>query len=208
MTAPTSSRPNLLVPILVVVLGALVLCGSAGSALWVGLSNSGTRKVQVDSNSVPAVCGLVPADLISRLVPGATAEDKPDVYPTRLQATKGCDAETGYTGDRIAQLRIKVDRYGTFLDYPPREHAKRDFISDKNLAPKLSTGQPRDVAGLGDSAFVAMDPKPVGNYNRAQVNVLRADVIVEVTYSANPSSPDLVAAAAVTVARAVLEKLR
>jgi hypothetical protein len=207
VTAPSSGRPNLLAPILVVVLGALVCCGSAGAAVWRGLSNSGTGKVAVDSSSVPAVCGLVPADLMSRLVPGAAPEDKDDSYPTRLQITKQCRAGTGYTGDTVAELRIEVSRFGTFLDYPPREHAKRDFITDKEIAAKLTMGPPKDVGGLGDSAFITVDPDPIGEYQRGELHVLRGDVLVVVNFEAKPSTADLVAAATVAVARAVLEKL-
>jgi hypothetical protein len=190
VTAPASARPNLLVPILVVVLGALVCCGSAGAAAWRGVSNSGSGKVAVDSGSLPAVCGLVPSDLMSRLAPGAPAEDKDDTYPTRLQVTKRCEARTGYTGETFAALRIEVSRYGTFLDYPPHEHAKRDFITDKRIASQLSMGPPRDVEGLGESAFITVDPKPIGDYQRAEVNVLRRDVLVVVNYEAKPSAVD------------------
>jgi hypothetical protein len=208
VTAPGSGGSRLLAPILAVVLGALVLCGSAGTAFWRGVSNSvGGGDVDVDPNSVPAVCGLVPADLMSRVAPGATPDDNDDRYPTGLQVTRDCQASTGRSGDTSAELRIQVTRYGTFLDYPPREHAKKDFIDDKEIAPKLSMGPPKDVAGLGDSAFITVDPEPVGDFQRAQVHVLRADVIVTVTYTANPSTADLVASATVTVARSVLENL-
>jgi hypothetical protein len=40
VTAPVPARSRLAVPIVAVVLGALVLCGSAGTALWRGISNS------------------------------------------------------------------------------------------------------------------------------------------------------------------------
>jgi hypothetical protein len=208
VTAPASGRPNLLVPILAVVLGALVLCGSAGAAVWRGVSNSVGDDVDVNSGSLPTVCGLVPADLMSRLAPGATPDDNDDRYTSGLQVTKDCQANTGYTGDTTAQLRVQVSRYGTYLDYPPLEHAKHEFINDKDIAPRLSMGPPKDVAGLGDSAFITVDPSPVGDSHRAELHVLRGDMMIVVTYGADPSSADLVASATVTVARAVLENLR
>jgi hypothetical protein len=208
VTAPVSGRPRLAVPIVAVVLGALVLCGSAGTAMWRGLSNSfGGDKVRVDSGSLPAVCGLVPAELLARLAPGATASDVDHNFSSGLQVSKECQARTGFTGDTTAQLRVEVTRYGSFLDYPPAEHAKHDFINAKKIAPQLSMGPPRDVAGVGDSAFVTVDPEPIGDFQRAEIQVLRGTEIVEVSYWADPSTPDLVASAALTVARAVLEKL-
>jgi hypothetical protein len=207
VTAPAPGRSRLAVPIVAVVLGALVLCGSTGTAIWRGVSNSVGDKVRVDAGSLPAVCGLVPADLMSRLVPGATPDDDEHSYSSGLQAAKECSARTSVGDENTAQLRIEVTRYGTFLDYPPTEHAKHDFINAKKIAPSLSMGPPRDVAGLGDSAFIAVDPKPIGNFQRAELEVLRGNVIVEVSYWADPSTGDLVAAAAVALARAVLEKL-
>lgn len=208
MNAPGSGRPNLLAPILAVVLGALVLCGSAGAALWQGVSNSVGDDVDVGSGSLPAVCGLVPADLLARLAPGAAAVDNDHNYSSGLQVTKSCQANTGYSGDTSARLRIQVSRFGTFLDYPPREHARYEFINNKDIAPRLSVGQPKDVAGLGESAFVTIEPTPIGDLQRAELHVLRGDMVIVVSYGADPSTADLVASATVTVARAVLERLR
>jgi hypothetical protein len=203
MNTPGAGGSRLLVPILVLMFGVLVLCGSAGAVV---VRAGSTRFGPSQPATLADVCSLVPGDLLGRLVPGATPEDK-KVLASRLRATKTCRAGTSYRRPVTASLRVEVSRYGRYLDYPPPEHAKRDFIARKNVHSKVSTNSVFDVAGLGQSAFLEVDPYPSGATVQASVYVLRGDVLISVEYSASPSSGDLVTAAAVAVSRRVMEKL-
>jgi hypothetical protein len=164
----------------------------------------------------PDMCALVPPDLLSRLVPSARrALGVVDSSHNQLHLTN-CRAETDLdvaTTTATARLTLQFDRYGPRGSLSPAENARDAFARDKQvvLAATGTRHKVSDLVGLGDSAYLDVLPPTVvdsaegGSF--ATVSVLRGDGELTITYGAAPSTDELTAAAAVSVAREVAGRL-
>jgi hypothetical protein len=168
------------------------------------------------ARAVPAdVCSLIPDELLARVVP---AGEKNDQSGGGQPSRAACSVHTGSAradSAGTASLDITVERYRG-RRWTSREDEARDWFAwtkrlllDKDDA--TFTTRVSDLADLGDSAYLEVDDRS-GSGDEGQedltVHVLSGDTILTVSYSASPTDETLVASAAVTVARALLEGLR
>jgi hypothetical protein len=168
------------------------------------------------ARAVPAdVCSLIPDELLARVVPAGEIDDQSGGgRPSRaVCSVHAGSARTDSTG--TASLDITVERYQG-RRWTSREDEARDWFAwtkrlllDKDDA--TFTTRVSDLADLGDSAYLEVEDRSgSGDEGRENltVHVLNGDTILTVSYSASPTDETLVASAAVTVARALLEGLR
>jgi hypothetical protein len=164
------------------------------------------------------LCRLVPSDQLDRIVPAADelfVQRDDGRASTRwsecVMQTDSNRADTTATGT----LHLRVDRFSGSIIDPPAAQARADFASVKQdqLSPGVIEYQVHDLAGLGDAAYIAVqvtDPSRTGGLAispRVDLRVLKADLRLDVEYTANPSTNDRVAAVAYAVAQSLMERL-
>ena len=187
-------------------------------AMVVSLLTVVTRPIVVRSTPPIApdnACALLPADLLALVVPSAAAPVLTVNNGRPYTNTSRCLIRTETSGpERAASgyLILEVDRNGSQGGDSAESHAQTSFALGKKFAQEGSIIQRRvnDLAGLGDSAYLAVVIHPDGSREDAgaDVAVLSGDMIVTVQYSASPSDDRLVAAAAVRLARELVKAVR
>jgi hypothetical protein len=167
--------------------------------------------------AVPAdLCSLVPADLLARVVPSALQQER-RVTTNSPEAISDC-ITTSHPNlpeppedFRTGLLDLRLGRFaGSGRDTSAR-HAEELFVTEK----QSSMDRPAvvgDLAGLGDSAYLVVDVVTTSDGSHLQsaatVTVLFDDMVLDVNYSAQPSTQADVNSAAVEVARALVGRLR
>jgi hypothetical protein len=175
--------------------------------------------------AVPAdLCALLPTDLLNLLVPSARERNKQVDTTHGYFSSSSCAEASGtltYPDDRtveIGSLNLLLSRDGGSGSDSPARRARSDFIAEKqhNLDhPIVIADQPsyvRDLAGLGDSAYlvinVVVDSDSSHAIGDASLWVLFGDATLSVEYIAHPSTQAKVESGAVEVARALIGRLQ
>jgi hypothetical protein len=192
--------------ILMVLLPVASLCGFLAPMVL----QSGPRAVPSD------VCSLIPDDLLSKLVPTAKQTDvsasNDQQFTNRASCTEQTDADKATT-TADASLLIQLQRDGSVANRGPSAAARDDFVGAKSYAVS-DTIQKKKVYDikLGDAAFLTVDQRDQYDNDQSQstvnVQVLKGDIILSVNYIASPTTDERTAAAAITVADAILGGLR
>jgi hypothetical protein len=154
------------------------------------------------------VCAAIPRDLVERFVPGT----RPDPVRAGSPWDQRCTVvaadyppKTAAYG-RWSELWVSYRRCHEPPLHPRAQTdcARRQFAAAKRPG---SGGTLREVPGLGEAAFVTVPADPhlgSGPY----LLVLRGADLVAVNFSAQPSTADLMVAAEVELAKAILAGVR
>jgi hypothetical protein len=164
--------------------------------------------------SVPAdVCALIPADLLSRVVPAGKVSEvdarNAEPYRNVARCTVRTDSDSATT-TAYGSLNVELQRHGSLGRQGPGDRARDDFASSKKFAltDTISPQRVFDVNRLGDSAFVAIgkpnDFAVQEHQSAVEVQVLADERTLLIYYVASPTTDDLAVSAAVAVARALL----
>jgi hypothetical protein len=169
----------------------------------------GQRASRATAPAAPSnLCGLLPADLVDRLVPH---HEPPSA--TRYGGAAGPNARCRIQTDgpsaptlASASLDVSLDRYAADAGDEPRaavERCRRDRPAGADRTVSV-----RDVAGVGELACASVDTGPADRWHPlVSVAAVRGRDVVRVLYSAGPMDAATAERAAIVVAGEVFAGL-
>lgn len=156
------------------------------------------------------LCALIAPREMDTAVPLARVEHRADPRHDVLNRAE-CTATSGdgrQADGRRGDLAVVLERHGTTRFGSGWDEAREAFDWSREYAGGDGSA-PRAVPDLGEAAFAESGPADSGGAAgaRAEVTVLLGRDVLSVSYTAEPSTPDLAREAAEAVAATVLADL-
>jgi len=190
----------------------ITLTRGAATAILLAVLCGGCNIVQdIQWATQPSVtCDSVPADLLETLVPGQSEMDASNGDDDRAHRWVECEWGTDEAAARRAHLVVRIDQYNDRLLKPGARDARRGYGWMKEGY--VDAGPEPDPwlkdLDLGDDGYVFLQPSDQPGEGEVRVGSLAGGTVIEVSYTAAPSTESLRLAGAAAVVSALLKELR